>query len=117
MYKLAQWMGTHHDAPQIPANDLGRTLSAAVEEQHNLCWDNFFKGCTSLLWKEAQQYHIQIFHPDTSITKEQWARGLISAIWRVFTQLWISRCNRMHEKKYSKDPSHLDKKYGMLIIR
>eukprot|EP00957_Ditylum_brightwellii_P158057 12031628-Ditylum_brightwellii.AAC.1 len=67
-------MGTSHDAPQIPVDDLGSTLRAAAEEQQDLCWDNFFKGQTSLLWKEAQQYHIQTFHPNTSETKERWAK-------------------------------------------
>eukprot|EP00957_Ditylum_brightwellii_P056432 4277586-Ditylum_brightwellii.AAC.1 len=74
VHKLAQWMGTSHDAPQIPADDLGSTLRAATEEQQDLCWDNFFECRTSLLWEDAQQYHIQIFYPNTSETKERWAK-------------------------------------------
>ena len=108
--KLAQWMGLSLDAPSIPDDNLGQALRAAISEQHDLCWDNFFKGRTSLRWKEAQQYHIQTFHASTPNTKDKWAKGLISAIWRVFTQLWISRCNHMHGKKYNIDPSHLDPK-------
>eukprot|EP00957_Ditylum_brightwellii_P042307 3203656-Ditylum_brightwellii.AAC.1 len=75
-------MGLLLDAPPIPEDDLGRALRAAVSEQHDLCWDNFFKGWTSLRWKEAQQCHIQTFHGNTNNTKEKWARSLISAIWR-----------------------------------
>eukprot|EP00957_Ditylum_brightwellii_P129735 9896463-Ditylum_brightwellii.AAC.1 len=80
VHKLAQWMGISQDEPPITVDNLGRTLRAAVDEQHDLCWDNFFKGCTSLHWKEAQQYHIQTFHSHTIKTKETWAKGLISAI-------------------------------------
>eukprot|EP00957_Ditylum_brightwellii_P182738 13918672-Ditylum_brightwellii.AAC.1 len=89
-------MGLSLDVPPASADDLSRALRAAVAEQHNLHWDNFFKGRTSLRWEEAQQYHIQTFQTNTSNTKDKWARGLISAIWRAFTQLWISRCNHMH---------------------
>eukprot|EP00957_Ditylum_brightwellii_P112404 8569597-Ditylum_brightwellii.AAC.1 len=70
------------DAPSIPDDDLGQALRGAISEQHDLCWDNFFKGRTSQHWKEAQQFHIQTFHTNTTNTKDKWAKGLISAIWR-----------------------------------
>eukprot|EP00957_Ditylum_brightwellii_P081967 6233296-Ditylum_brightwellii.AAC.1 len=76
---MSQWFGFSKTAPYIPSDNLGGILSAAVEQQHELGWDNFAKGCVSLLWKEAQQIHISLFNPNTSSTKNKWAKGLISA--------------------------------------
>eukprot|EP00957_Ditylum_brightwellii_P035053 2657252-Ditylum_brightwellii.AAC.1 len=57
----------------IPDANLGNILSATVEEQMDLLWDNFTKGRVLLLWKEAQDKYIQIFHPKSSYTNDRWA--------------------------------------------
>eukprot|EP00957_Ditylum_brightwellii_P138451 10553226-Ditylum_brightwellii.AAC.1 len=79
---MSKWFGFSESAPHIPSDDLGTILSKAVEQQDKLGWDNFAKGRVSNLWKEAQQIHISLFHPNASSTKNKWATGLISAIWR-----------------------------------
>eukprot|EP00957_Ditylum_brightwellii_P056006 4244294-Ditylum_brightwellii.AAC.1 len=83
--------------PQIPRDDLGQHLMAAVEVQHDLGWDNFMKGRVATHWGHAQEVHFNIFHTDsTQYTKLGWEKELIILIWNSFYHVWASRNDALH---------------------
>eukprot|EP00957_Ditylum_brightwellii_P129618 9887752-Ditylum_brightwellii.AAC.1 len=86
VYKVAQWWGIQLPCPKIPSNFIGDLISEAVEQQNNIGWDNFLKGCLSILWDKAQlKYHKH--RPSTiAFLPQHWAKGVISATWHMFTK-------------------------------
>eukprot|EP00957_Ditylum_brightwellii_P210049 15364517-Ditylum_brightwellii.AAC.2 len=42
------------------------------------------------------------------IVTATWPKGLISAIWRFFTKVWIARCTTLHTKANTVTMLHLD---------
>eukprot|EP00957_Ditylum_brightwellii_P033205 2515993-Ditylum_brightwellii.AAC.1 len=69
-YKLSQWLKLDQGAPPQIYNDrLGRLLSDALHEQHDIGWDNFLKGRLSHKWGDAQQYVYQKKFPNSGYTR------------------------------------------------
>eukprot|EP00957_Ditylum_brightwellii_P046748 3548099-Ditylum_brightwellii.AAC.1 len=66
-------MGITFPATQLPDDQFSSIVSAVVEEQSDLQWDNFVKDRVTLFWKEAHNVHIQLFYPDLQYTKDIWA--------------------------------------------
>eukprot|EP00957_Ditylum_brightwellii_P138982 10592949-Ditylum_brightwellii.AAC.1 len=62
LFKIQQWCGVKTTLPRIPCDELGDLLSAAVEDQHELGWDNLVKGRIYKNWGLAQEAHFDTFY-------------------------------------------------------
>eukprot|EP00957_Ditylum_brightwellii_P144073 10977450-Ditylum_brightwellii.AAC.1 len=102
--KIQQWYGEETTSPRIPPDDLGKLLTGAVEDQHDLGWDNMMKGCISTKWGRAQQKHFEIFYPkSTTNSRECWEKDLITPLWNCFYHIWAYRNDIIHNSAHDPD--------------
>eukprot|EP00957_Ditylum_brightwellii_P143507 10932359-Ditylum_brightwellii.AAC.1 len=47
-------------------------------------------------------------YPMKEVVTAAWPKGLISAIWKFFTKVWIAQCNTLHTKANMVTMTHLD---------
>ena len=108
-YKLSKWLKLDHGPPPRIYNDkLGRLLSGALEEQHDIGWDNFMKGRLSYKWGEAQQYFYNKFYPSSGYNRERWMHKTITAVWQIFMLIWKARNAHLHDAIDNDESTHLN---------
>jgi hypothetical protein len=70
-------------------------IKAALKEQNEIGWTNFYKGHISKKREQVQQQHYQRTKPKKADT-HQWATSIISAMWQGLLLLWEDRNNDQH---------------------
>eukprot|EP00957_Ditylum_brightwellii_P177547 13523605-Ditylum_brightwellii.AAC.1 len=91
-YETAQWC-TMTPLPTliIAYNAIGDVVQSAVENQHQIGWNNFMKGRISIMWKVAQKMYtdeLPVSKKSKDFNKELWSSRVITEIWSIFRQIW-----------------------------
>eukprot|EP00957_Ditylum_brightwellii_P209834 15363465-Ditylum_brightwellii.AAC.1 len=87
-YKVAQWCKLPGLTPLIVLQDaIGLALGKAIEEQADLGWHNFIKGCILKHWAEAQYTYSQSVPTKKDFNRDQWNKQLIKNIWMIFVDI------------------------------
>ena len=71
------------------------TIKAALKEQNEIGWTNFFRGRLSRKWEQVQQQHYHRTKPK-KIDTNRWATLIISVMWQHLLLMWEDWNNDQH---------------------
>jgi hypothetical protein len=74
-----------------------RALEAAVQEQNQIGWNQFFEGWLSSQWVIAQQHYSSV--TKSNKTGRRWVIAIIQKLWDTAWDLWEHRNEVLHEKE------------------
>jgi RNase H len=96
--------------------DPSQVLIDAIQAQHQIGWDNLFKGRLSIQW--ATMYNFVINNTDHGLkfpTAEKWGSKILEIIWQFVLNCWTIRNNIEHDS--DGDPERMKKlKLGEKLI-
>eukprot|EP00957_Ditylum_brightwellii_P205476 15344053-Ditylum_brightwellii.AAC.2 len=73
--------------PIIEDDDIGDVVQSAIEDQHQMGWNNFIKGQISIKWKAAQKMYTDSLPASTKskeFNKDLWSSRVVTEIWSIF---------------------------------
>jgi hypothetical protein len=96
-YTINTWLNMN-TIPQFPelAPDGSDTLRSAYMFQHEIGWEQFFKGRLHIAWGEMHnhtQHHVSQNHP---MDAETWGSKIISLMWKFVLEMWFARNETEH---------------------
>jgi hypothetical protein len=93
------------------APDASTTLRAAYNFQHQIGWEQFFKGRLHIAWGEMYNYTQHHSHHPTQLDAETWGSKVISLVWEFVLDMWFAR----NETEHNLDNAGTDIKKRKLI--
>jgi hypothetical protein len=96
---MQRWVSRHpitRPTWPLPAEPIHRLLTKAYFAQSRIGWDQFFRGCVALPWKDVIAAYYKDRRPGAMFSPEQWMRTTVDALWHFSLTLWRQRCHEFH---------------------